>query len=116
MYSRREVRAHNIKRLRDGLAISQRDFAAMVGVSASTICQIEQARLGCSEPTIKAIAKALGVAPAKLVCPLKGSDTLTAAQEHARNAKFFREWHKLNSLSAQDQSLVRALADRLLKD
>lgn len=57
----------NLKRIRRSQAFSQRDLSRLTGVSADTIGQIERGNRNVRPSTIRKLARALGVEPAKLM-------------------------------------------------
>ncbi len=57
----------NVRRLRELRALSQRDLAAMAGLSVTTVNRIEIRRHKPTHKTVRKLAEALGVTPEELL-------------------------------------------------
>lgn len=60
-------RRHFIKEWRKFRGLTQEQLAERIGVAVSTISQLETMKQGYSQPTLEAIADALGCEPADLL-------------------------------------------------
>jgi len=49
-------------------ALSQRQLAAMIDASQTTICKLEGKQRGAYPKTVKRLSRALGVEPSVLIC------------------------------------------------
>jgi transcriptional regulator with XRE-family HTH domain len=63
----KERRRHFIKEWRKSRGLTQEQLAERIGVAVSTISQLETGKQGYSQPTLEAIADALGCEPADLL-------------------------------------------------
>jgi transcriptional regulator with XRE-family HTH domain len=63
----KERRRHFIKEWRKFSGLTQEQLAERIGVAVSTISQLETGKQGYSQPTLEAIADALGREPADLL-------------------------------------------------
>jgi transcriptional regulator with XRE-family HTH domain len=62
-----ETTGDKVKRLREDLSLSQRELAALAGVSPATVLKIEQGGVEKPHPrTLRKLAEALDVAPRDL--------------------------------------------------
>ena len=114
METQKELIGRNLIRLRTQRGVMQKEIAALAQISPAALSRMER---GIDAPTLttgERIAKALGTTYPTLL--IDDGHAITLEQEHRRNARHYMAWHKLGSLSAQDQSLVRALVDRMLED
>ena len=59
----------NLRRIRLGQFLSQAELARRSGVHALTVTRLESGRTAPSTRTVRALAAALGVAPAELATP-----------------------------------------------
>jgi len=57
----------NIRRLREMKALSQRDLAALAGISVTTVNRVETGLRHPIPSTVRKLAQALGVSPDKLL-------------------------------------------------
>ncbi|MBF8265486.1 MAG: transcriptional regulator [Dehalococcoidia bacterium] len=57
----------NIRRLREMRALSQRDLAALAGISVTTVNRVETGLRHPIPSTVRKLAQALGVSPDKLL-------------------------------------------------
>ncbi len=67
-------RRHFIKEWRKYRGLTQEQLAERIGVAVSTISQLETMKQGYSQPTLEAIADALGCEPADLLMRNPTSD------------------------------------------
>ena len=60
-------RENNLRRLRESKALSQRDLAALAGLSVTTVNRVETGLRRPIPSTVRKLAQALGVSPDKLL-------------------------------------------------
>src|SRR5438128_4581065 len=63
--------SENLRRIRLAAFLSQAELARRSGVHALTVTRLESGRTAPSTRTVRALAAALGVAPAELATPRK---------------------------------------------
>lgn len=64
-----EAVAKNVRRIREARSLRQIDLARLLGWSTATLSKLEAGARGVGVDDLLALAAALGVAPAYLVCP-----------------------------------------------
>ena len=95
-------RRHFIKEWRKHVGLTQEQLADRIGVAVSTISQLETMKQGYSQPTLEAIADALGREPADLLMrkpPKKDED-----EDPDPNSGMWSIWEKLD-VPAKNQAI-----------
>lgn len=100
----------NIKNLREEKGWNQSKLASEAGITAAALSKIEKddGRV----PTIvvlNKIASALKVQPYEIT----GEEPPNFSESTERNRGFYRKWDILESLSPEDQELLKGMAERL---
>lgn len=93
-------RRHFIKEWRKAKGLTQEQLADRVGVAVSTISQLETMKQGYSQPTLEAIADALGCEPADLLMRTPPSKD----NEDDPNNGMWSIWEKLDQ-PAKNQAI-----------
>jgi transcriptional regulator with XRE-family HTH domain len=62
-----------VKAWRVARGLKQQDLARLAGLSPSTLCGLEYGKHGCSERTLRSLAKALRISPGEVYSPPKGA-------------------------------------------
>ena len=102
--------SNNIKILREKLGWNQARLASEAGITAAALSKIEKG--DGRVPTIVVlhkIASALRVQPYEIT----GEEPEKISEAESRNKEFYRKWDVLDSLSNEDQELLRGMAERL---
>lgn len=105
-----KIISQNIKDLRDGLGWNQSKLASEAGITAAALSKIEKG--DGRVPTIvvlSKIASALKVQPYQIT----GEEPQDVSETDERNREFYRKWDILESLSQEDQELLKGMAERL---
>ncbi|HOP48324.1 MAG TPA: helix-turn-helix transcriptional regulator [Desulfobacteraceae bacterium] len=105
-----KIISRNIKELRENLGWNQSKLASEAGITAAALSKIEKddGRV----PTIvvlNKIASALKVQPYEIT----GEEPPNLSEASERNREFYRKWDILESLSPEDQKLLKGMAERL---
>lgn len=98
--------------LREGLGWNQSKLASEAGITAATLSKIEKG--DGRVPTIvvlRKIASALKVQPYEIT----GETPENVSEADIRNKEFYRRWDVLDSLSKEDQEILKGMAERLKK-
>ena len=99
-----------IKLLREKLGWNQSKLASEAGITAAALSKIEKG--DGRVPTIvvlSKIASALKVQPYQIT----GEEPQKLSEVDERNREFYRKWDILESLSPEDQELLKGMAERL---
>lgn len=105
-----KIISQNIKYLRDGLGWNQSRLASEAGITAAALSKIEKG--DGRVPTIvvlNKIASALKVQPYEIT----GEEPQNLSESTERNREFYRKWDVLESLSPEDQKMLKEMAERL---
>lgn len=105
-----QVISSNIKMLREKLGWNQSKLASEAGITAAALSKIEKG--DGRFPTIvvlRKVASALKVQAYKITGEVP--ENLSEADE--RNREFYRQWDILESLSKEDQGMLKGMAERL---
>lgn len=100
----------NIKELREKLDWNQSRLASEAGITAAALSKIEKG--DGRVPTfvvLRKIASALRVQPYEIT----GEIPENADEAEERNKEFYRRWDILDSLSQEDQNMLKGMAERL---
>jgi transcriptional regulator with XRE-family HTH domain len=100
----------NIKDLRNKLGWNQSKLASEAGITAAALSKIEKG--DGRVPTIvvlNKIASALKVQPYEIT----GEEPQKLSETSERNREFYRKWDILETLSPEDQNLLKGMAERL---
>jgi XRE family transcriptional regulator, regulator of sulfur utilization len=102
--------SQNIKDLRGRFGWNQSKLASEAGITAAALSKIEKG--DGRVPTIvvlNKIASALKVQPYQII----GEESQNVSEVDERNREFYRKWDVLESLSSDDQELLKGMAERL---
>lgn len=105
-----QIISRNIKILRDGLGWNQSRLATEAGITAAALSKIEKG--DGRVPTfvvLRKIAAALKVKPYEIT----GEEPANISETEERNKEFYRKWDVLDSLSREDQEMLKGMAERL---
>jgi len=105
-----EIISRNIKALRENLGWNQSKLASEAGITAAALSKIEKG--DGRVPTIvvlNKIASALKVQPFEIT----GEEPQNLSESSERNREFYRKWDVLESLSPEDQKMLKGMAERL---
>jgi len=105
-----DIISRNIRLLREGLGWNQSKLASEAGITAAALSKIEKG--DGRVPTIvvlNKIASALKVQPYEIT----GEEPENFSETSERNREFYRKWDILESLSPEDQELLKGMAERL---
>lgn len=105
-----KIISHNIKVLRGNLGWNQSRLASEAGITGAALSKIEKG--DGRVPTIvvlSKIASALKVQPYEIT----GEEPPNLSKASERNREFYRKWDILESLSPEDQELLKGMAERL---
>ena len=105
-----KIISSNIKLLREKLGWNQSKLASEAGITAAALSKIEKG--DGRVPTIvvlSKIASALKVPPYQIT----GEEPQKLSEVDERNREFYRKWDILESLSPEDQELLKGMAERL---
>lgn len=108
--SQADVISNNIKELREKFGWNQARLATEAGITAAALSKIEKG--DGRVPTIVVlhkIASALKVQPYEIT----GEEPENMSEAESRNKEFYRKWDVLDSLSKEDQELLKGMAERL---
>ena len=107
-----DIISRNIKDLRENLGWNQSKLASEAGITAAALSKIEKG--DGRVPTIvvlNKIASALKVQPYEIT----GEEPQNLSEAGERNREFYRRWDILESLSPEDQKMLKGMAERLKK-
>ena len=102
--------SNKIKELRLNMGWNQSKLASEAGVTAAALSKIEKG--DGRVPTfvvLRKIASALKVQPYELT----GEEPVNLAETDVKTRAFYRKWDVLESLSKEDQDMLKGMADRL---
>lgn len=105
-----KIISYNIKKLREKLNWNQSKLASEAGITAAALSKIEKG--DGRVPTIvvlRKIASALKVQPYEIT----GEEPENISKADERNREFYRRWDILDSLSREDQDMLKGMAERL---
>lgn len=105
-----KIISQNIKELRSNFGWNQSKLASEAGITAAALSKIEKG--DGRVPTIVVlgkIASALKVQPYEIT----GEEPQNLSKADERNREFYRKWDILESLSQEDQELLKGMAERL---
>lgn len=105
-----QIISKNIKELRKNLGWNQSKLASEAGITAAALSKIEKG--DGRVPTIvvlSKIASALKVQPYEIT----GEKPQNLSEANERNREFYRKWDILESLSQEDQNMLKGMAERL---
>ena len=105
-----KIISQNIKDLRENLGWNQSKLASEAGITAAALSKIEKG--DGRVPTIvvlNKIASALKVQPYEIT----GEEPQNLSEASERNREFYRKWDVLESLSPEDQKMLKGMAERL---
>jgi len=71
IHNPKQILAHNLRRIRSSIGLSQEELADRAGLHRTYISSIERTERNVSLENLFLLARALGVAPADLLCPVK---------------------------------------------
>ncbi|MES9999170.1 MAG: helix-turn-helix transcriptional regulator [Candidatus Thiodiazotropha lotti] len=102
--------SNKIKELRETEGWNQSKLASEAGITAAALSKIEKGdgRI----PTfvvLRKIASALKVQPYELT----GEEPVNVSEADERTRAFYRKWDVLETLSKEDQDMLKGMADRL---
>lgn len=105
-----KIISQNIKDFRNNLGWNQSKLASEAGITAAALSKIE--KNDGRVPTIvvlNKIASALKVQPYEIT----GEEPHNLSESTERNREFYRKWDVLESLSPEDQKMLKEMAERL---
>ena len=107
-----KIISSNIIKLRNLLGWNQSKLAHEAGISGAALSKIEngEGRI----PTIvvlRKLASALKVQPYEIT----GEEPENLSEADGRNREFYRQWDILESLTKEDQDMLKGMAERLKK-
>lgn len=107
-----DIISNKIIELRESLGWNQSKLASEANITAAALSKIEKG--DGRVPTIVVlhkIASALKVQPYELT----GEIPENISEAEGRNKEFYRRWDVLDSLSKEDQDMLKGMAERLKK-
>lgn len=100
----------NIKELREGLGWNQSKLASEAGITAAALSKIEKS--DGRMPTIVLLRKIASALKVQLH-EITGEESEKISETEERNREFYRRWDVLDSLSKEDQDILKGMAERL---
>ena len=100
----------NIKCLRDSFGWNQSKLAAEAGITAAALSKIEKG--DGRVPTIVVLRKIASALKVQLY-EIAGEEPENISKADERNKEFYRKWDVLESLSDEDQIMLKGMAERL---
>lgn len=107
-----DIISRRIIELRESLGWNQSKLASEAGISGAALSKIEKG--DGRVPTIivlRKIASALKVQPYEIT----GEAPENVSEADERNKEFYRKWDVLDSLTKEDQEMLKGMAERLKK-
>lgn len=100
----------NIKDLRSSLGWNQSRLASEAGITAAALSKIEKG--DGRVPTIVVLRKIASALKVQLY-DITGEEPENLSESDERNREFYRKWDVLESLSQEDQNMLKGMAERL---
>lgn len=100
----------NIKEMRESRGWNQTRLAQEAGITAAALSMIEKG--DGRMPTIVLLRKIASALKVQLN-EITGEEHAVASEAEGRNREFYRKWDVLESLSPDDQAMLKEMAERL---